>query len=158
MNKYVFDTNALIVIFTHFYRSRFPSFWEKFNHSVATQAILSVREVANEIKRYQRETRLREWVEENPHLFRQPTSAETSFVADIFKIQHFQGLITKKSRLQGTPVADPWVIAKAKIIGAYVVTQETYKKNGAKIPNICKHFSVPFLHLEDFMEKENWKF
>lgn len=158
MDKYVFDTNSLIVIFTHFYPSRFPSFWEKFNRSVTAGVIISVREVANEIKKYQGETPLRQWVKDNSRIFQQPMLAETSFVGDIFKIQHFQDLITKKSRLQGTPVADPWIIAKARIIGGYAVTEEKYKDNAAKIPNICKHFSVPFLHLEDFMEKENWEF
>jgi len=64
----------------------------------------------------------------------------------------------KKERLQGNPVADPFVIAKAKVLNGCVVTQEKYKENAAKIPNVCKHFEILCIDLEKFMENENWKF
>jgi len=35
---------------------------------------------------------------------------------------------------------------------------ESEPKNGAKIPNICRHFSIPCLSLEGFMEEEGWQF
>jgi hypothetical protein len=35
---------------------------------------------------------------------------------------------------------------------------ETLKLNAAKIPNICQHFNVKCLSLEQFMEKEGWTF
>ena len=38
----------------------------------------------------------------------------------------------------GTPVADPFIIAKAKANGLSVVTQEVYRENAHKIPNICR--------------------
>jgi len=73
-------------------------------------------------------------------------------------VQHFQAMIRKKERLKGKPVADPFVIAKAKISGVWVVTQEKLKENAAQIPNVCKHFEIPCINLEGFMEKENWTF
>ncbi len=158
MDKYVFDTNCFIVIFTHFYKSRFPSLWENFDDLIAVRRIVSVREVANEINQYYKETRLTKWVKGNPQVFEQPTAAETSFVNKIFEHPHFQNLISRKNILEGKPAADPFIIAKAKIIDAYVVTQEEYRKNAAKIPNVCKYFAVPFITLEAFMEKENWRF
>ncbi|MBZ0199623.1 MAG: DUF4411 family protein [Ignavibacteriaceae bacterium] len=39
-----------------------------------------------------------------------------------------------------------------------MITEEDYKKNGAKIPNICEHFDIPCLKLEGFLIQENWKF
>ncbi len=60
--------------------------------------------------------------------------------------------------MQGKPVADPFVIAKANAIGGCVVTQEKFRKNAAKIPNICKHFEIRFTNLEGFMEKVDWIF
>lgn len=42
--------------------------------------------------------------------------------------------------------ADPWIIAKAKAIGAAVVTHEARVSDGArkvKVPNICNQFDVP---------------
>ena len=79
-------------------------------------------------------------------------------VSDIFQITHFQTLIRKQARLQGKPVADPFVIAKAKVSGGYVVTTEKHKKNAAQLPNVCDHFGVEPMSLEDFMEKERWSF
>lgn len=35
---------------------------------------------------------------------------------------------------------------------------EQLKPNAAKIPNICQHFKVPCVDLEDFMEQEDWVF
>jgi hypothetical protein len=35
---------------------------------------------------------------------------------------------------------------------------EQFKKNAAKIPNICQHFGVPCLDLRGFMAKEGWVF
>ena len=60
--------------------------------------------------------------------------------------------------LRGGKNADPFVVAKGAIEKRAVVTIEKFKANAAKIPNICKHFNVPCLSLEEFMEKEGWSF
>ena len=111
---YVFDSNALIVLFNHFYRKLFPSLWEKFDLSVKEGNIVSVREVFNEIERYG--DRLSEWAKKNRNFFHQPSTEELVFVGGIFKVSHFQYLVGKKQRLGGKPVADPFVIAKAKAL------------------------------------------
>lgn len=74
------------------------------------------------------------------------------FVQEIFKVEHFQIIISRKNLLSGKPVADPFVIAKAKVIDGTVVTNESYKPHGAKIPNICEYFNVKCANLEKFME------
>jgi len=153
---YVFDSSPLIVLFRHYYPKRFPSLWDNFNTLVAEQRIVSVREVLNELKAH--EDRLSDWAKSHRNLFPQPAFDELEFVAEIFNIAHFQTLIRKKERLQGNPVADPFVIAKAKILQGCVVTQEKLKENAAKIPNVCEHFGIPYIDLEEFMERENWKF
>jgi hypothetical protein len=80
------------------------------------------------------------------------------FINQIFSVNHFQSLIEKKKILSGKPVADPFLVAKAKIEEATLVTQEMFKKDAAKIPNVCKHFDIPCTNLEGFMEKEGWQF
>jgi hypothetical protein len=35
---------------------------------------------------------------------------------------------------------------------------ELLKPHAAKIPNICQHFTVPCMTLEEFMEAEGWRF
>jgi len=155
--KYVFDSGPLIDLFRHYYPSRFPTLWEKFHALVLEDELTSVREVYNEID--SREDMLTSWAKkEKDELFSQPTDEEFQFVREIFQVRHFQAMIRKKERLQGKPVADPFVIARAKVLDCQVVTTEVFRDNSAKIPNVCKHFSVECINLEGFMEQEGWTF
>ena len=88
----------------------------------------------------------------------QPSVEEMQFVGQIFIVPHFRTLIRKRETLVGTPVADPFLIAKAKVDNRLLVTQETLKPNAAKIPNVCEHFGVAYTNLEGFMEREGWQF
>ena len=63
-----------------------------------------------------------------------------------------------KNLLSGKPVADPFIVASAKLNNAIVVTQEKLKENASAIPNLCKHFDIKCFDLEGFLNKENWKF
>lgn len=155
---YVFDTGPLIDLFNHYYPDRFPTLWENFESLVSNEKIVSVREVANEIESYHEEDRLVEWAKKNRKFFSQPTKDELLMVADIFRVTHYQAMIRKKERLKGKPVADPFVIAKAKACNGWVVTREKWKENSAQIPNVCEHFGIPWTNLEGFMQKEGWTF
>jgi len=93
-----------------------------------------------------------------PRFFQLPSPEEFAFVVEIFKVSHFQSLVRKKERLQGKPVADPFVIAKAKALKGCVITQESKKPNAVHIPNVCEYFSIDCLNLEGFMEREDWTF
>ena len=155
--KYVFDSDSLIDLFRHYYPERFPTLWEKFDILVSGEELISVREVFNEIG--SSEDSLGIWAKEQKNiLFLESTVEELRFVAEIFQVQHFQAMIRKQERLKGKPVADPFVIARAKITGACVVTQEKSTENAAKIPNVCDHFGIPCINLEGFMKKESWTF
>lgn len=155
---YVFDNSSLIVLFNHFYPDRFPSLWERFELLKEEQRIISVREVANELERYAGKNRLIGWIKNNRDFFHQPNHEEMKFISEIFSVNAFQTLVRKQERLYGHPVADPFVVAKAKLMEGCVVTQETRRKNQIRIPNVCDHFGVQCEDLESFMEKENWKF
>lgn len=154
---YVFDTNIFIVI-SHYFPDRFPSFWENINTSVASKEIISVREVRKELENRATKTHLIEWLNLNKHIFAIPSAEEMDFVQEIFTVRHFQQLVAKKNQLKGTPVADPFVIASAKIYNGCVVTEEANKKGAAKIPNVCDHFNVNWTNLEGFMEQMKWRF
>ena len=52
------------------------------------------------------------------------------------------------------PVADPFVIALAKVRDGCVVTEETMRPNAAKVPNVCEHFGIEYTNVEGFMNKE----
>jgi hypothetical protein len=85
-------------------------------------------------------------------------AAEGAFVARIYRVSHFQQNIELQKLLKGGKNADPFVIARAAVENRTVVTMEVFKPNGVKIPNICRHFGVKCLLLEDFMEEEGWTF
>jgi len=155
---YVFDTNSLIVLFTNFYRGRFPSLWGKFDKLISEDKVVSVREVYNEVTSFYAKTRLVQWVKDHRGLFAEPSIEELQFVNRIFAVKHFQLLIRKKKILNGKPVADPFVIARATVEDGVVVTQEQFKENAATIPNVCKHFGIKYTDLEGFMEREGWEF
>lgn len=156
MNKYVFDNGSFRDLVNHFYRKRFPTLWDKFDSLVRDERLFSVREVLKEIEK--RDNDLLDWAKSVPSLFRTPEEAELILVREIFKIPHFQTLISESQQLSGWPGADPFLIASAKINEAIVVTPEKEKPNAAKIPNVCKHFNVRCVGLEEFMEIEKWEF
>lgn len=163
---YVFDTSSLRSL-QHFYPRVFKSIWDGLDDLVARQQLLSTREVFNELERQAVSDEVLTWAKAHKALFTTPTGPELQFVAEIFRIKHFQGLIGAQQRLKGTPVADPFIIACAKVHQGTVVTEEGWqrggkplvlKPNAAKIPNVCAHFRLPCIDLEEFMHQQGWAF
>jgi len=155
---YVFDNNSLRVLCESYYPARFPSLWEKFNRLISEGRATSVREVLREIERWSPGRRLVQWAKDHKEFFPPPLPDELDFVSQIFAVEHFQGLIKKRKILEGLPVADPFVIARARITDGVVVTQEQLKENAPQIPNVCQHFGIKYVDLEGFMEGEGWEF
>jgi hypothetical protein len=155
--SYVFDNSPLSTLFRNYYRKSFPSLWERFDQLVAEGRLMSTREVKREIDNSSIES-LRQWAGENSDLFTVPTGAEGAAVARIYAVPHFQRNIERQKLLKGGNIADPFVIAKAIVDDSIVVTMELLKPHAAKIPNICQHFTVPCMTLEEFMEAEGWRF
>ncbi len=154
---YVFDTSPLSTLFRNYYRSRFPSLWTRFDALVEDGRMLSTREVRREIEDSAIEA-LRDWCKEHAEVFTTPTAEEGEFVKRIFAVGHFQQVIEQKKLYKGGNNADPFVVAKAAVTNGTVVTLESNLPNASRIPNICDHFDVQWLNLEDFMETEGWEF
>jgi hypothetical protein len=155
--RYVVDTSALSTLFRNYYRRRFPSLWRRFDDLVASEDIVSTREVFREIQDGAIES-LRNWAAANRTVFSVPNAEEGAFVARIYAVQHFQQNIERQKILKGGRNADPFVIAKAAAAECTVVTMEQLRPHAARIPNICEHFGIPCMTLEDFMEAEGWEF
>ena len=155
--SYVFDTSPLSALFKNYYRKPFRSLWERFDDLVHGGAIVSTREVLREIEDGPLENLL-SWAKDHPSIFAIPTAAEGAFIAKIYNVPHFQQNIEQRKLLKGGTHADAFVVAKAAVEGYSVVTVEKMKPQSVKIPNICAHFKVPCLSLEDFMDKEGWEF
>ena len=154
--NHVFDASSLSQL-NAYYPDIFKTFWTGFDAMAASGGVISTREVRAEVERSDKD-HTKAWVKANGGLFTTPTAPEMAFVAQIFAVRHFQALIGPKALLRGTPVADPFVIACAKVKGGVVVTQEKAKPNAARMPNVCAHFGVPCMDLEGFMRDQNWSF
>jgi hypothetical protein len=155
--SYVFDNSPISVLFRNFYRARFPTLWQRFDDLIANTRIVSTREVLREINDVPIQS-LRDWASQNRPVFATPKPAEGAFVGRIYAVAHFQQNIEQQKILRGGRNADPFVIAKADVEDRAVVTMEQFRPNGVKIPNICRHFGVRCLSLEEFMEEEGWTF
>lgn len=163
---YVFDTCSLSQL-KHFYPGVFSSLWEGLDQLFQQEEMISTREVWNELQQGTRERHPYTWFKEHRKMFKTPGNDELSFVAEILQIKHFQALISIQSQLKGTPVADPFVIASARIYGGTVVTEEgwdhttpslTPKAHAPKIPQICEYYSIRCINLELFMNEQRWNF
>jgi Domain of unknown function (DUF4411) len=155
---YVFDNSPLSALFRNYYRNRFPSLWKNFDGLVDKAGLVSTREVFREIMDGPI-TELCKWADNHQDdLFATPTAAEGAFVVKIYAVPHFQQNLEQQKLLKGGLNADPFVIARAAVEQRTVVTMEKLKPHAAKIPNICQHFGVACMTLEEFMEAENWQF
>lgn len=154
---YIVDTSSFSV-FRNYYPSAFPSFWEGVNALVEDGTIRSVREVFNELQNDNRVAFIQEWAKDHREIFLTPTQAEIDAVTGILAIIHFQAVIDAKALLKGTPVADPFIVASARVNDAVVITEESMRPNAAKIPNICEHFDVACHNLEWLIAQQRWQF
>ncbi len=155
---YVFDTNSLSRLFGCYPKVLFPSLWRRFESMLSSGRILSTREVLVELESGKRRTEnAYNWAKGNPDLFTPLIGDEGAVVAKIFQVAHFQQIMQRKQSVVSTS-ADPFIIARADFRAGTVVTEESKPPHGARIPNICEHFSIPCIKLDGFMQPENWTF
>jgi len=156
--RYIFDTNSLSNVLNHYYPNRFPTFWEKFNKMIDDKKVISVREARFELQTRFDDIIIDQFKEYNANFFEDPSVEELTFITEIYSIPHFQQNLDRKKLLQGGYFADPFIIAKAKIKAAIVVSEEEFRSNSARIPNICECFDIKCVKLEGFLIKEDWRF
>ena len=155
---YVFDTNSFSRLFSCYPNDRFPSLWTRFAAMFASGKIMSTREVMIELQAGKRRTeKAYNWAKDHRELFTALIGEEAAAVADIFQFEHFQQIMRRKQGVVSTS-ADPFVIARAKVLGGTVVTEESKPPHGARIPNICDFFDIPCVKLDGLMQQENWTF
>lgn len=154
---YVLDTSSFRVL-GHYFPDHFPTVWNRIDLLVSENKLISVREVFEELKNAGNRQFILDWAENNRGIFLRPTQQEALFISKIFSVQKFQELVTVKARGRATPVADPFIIACAKIKNGCVITEEAFKPNSGKIPNVCEHFGIDCTNIEGLMKKERWQF
>jgi|GEM_PF-175161 hypothetical protein len=149
--RYIFDTNALIFV------AKCDETWDLYQRSAFDGVVAAVRESFLEISRYLGESRLLQWANRYKEHFEYPTEAEQQVVRSIFQNRHFFHMVSMDKLMRGEPVADPFIVAKAKVEGGTVVTLEKRKPNSARIPNVCDYMGVPCISLQQFVTEQQWK-
>lgn len=154
---YILDTSSFRVL-GNYYPDIFPTFWTQLAQAVSDGEVGSVRETRKELELQDASEHVAVWVSNNPLVFPSPTEQEMQMVAEIFRVKHFQQLIGEKQRLRGQPVADPFLVARAHDLGGCVVTEEAYKPNAAKIPNVCQHFGIECIDMKGLLTRLGWRY
>lgn len=152
--KYLLDSNSYIQAKNFHYHMDFcPAFWSWLELQFMLGVVGSVEMIGQELRAGDDE--LAAWVNDRPHHFVPNDDAQTQEYAGQIIEKVMAGNYNHANRDLFLGKADPWLIAKAKTLGATVVTHEKLvidpKNKKVKIPNICKEFGVPCIDIYDLL-------
>lgn len=151
---YCIDTSALIDLWRrHYAPDVFKSVWEKIEHLIYNQELISPIEVLKELSK--RDDELLNWIKKKDirKMFKVLDNEQTEWVYEIMR--RFPPLV---DTLASTPIADPFVVALALSKGYSVITSETTKKGKVKIPDVCRAYNIKCLKLLEFFREKKWIF
>jgi hypothetical protein len=154
MKKYLLDTCVFRKLLDHFPKKgvRFETVWEQIDNGFETGELLSVDECYNELcLHYDEKNPNYAWIKLKKPYFLGPSNDESIIIKQLFTNPKMQESIHVKNILENRPSADVYIAAKAKQIGAIVVTVEKFKPNSAQLPNICESLGVATMSFDDFM-------
>ncbi|MEW4530817.1 DUF4411 family protein [Maioricimonas sp. JC845] len=150
---YSIDTSALLDAWVRWYPPAvFPSVWKFLEDSVANGTIVATEEVRHELQR--KEDDLHDWIRRHTSMIVPHDEAIQESVLEI--LAQFPKLVDERT---SKSMADPFVIAVARVRGYAVVTGE---KGGSphrpKIPNVCEHFGVRVMGIVELFRERGWAF
>ena len=154
MRKYLLDTCVFRKLLDHFPKKgvRFETVWEQIDNGFETGELVSVDECYNELcLHYDEKNPNYVWIKLKKPYFLGPNNDESIIIKQLFTNPKMQESIHIKNILENRPSADVYIAAKAKQIGAIVVTVEKFKPNSAQLPNICDSIGVSTISFDDFM-------
>jgi hypothetical protein len=159
---YLLDTNIFIEAKRRYYGMDIcPGFWDWLDHAHSRGIVASVTSVCDELREGNDE--LAKWAKDR-------TGAGWFLsIDDVATQQYFAEIVRYVQSLPYTQaaldeflrVADPWLIAKARVMDATVVTHETYDPNARRkipIPNICRNFGLSCLDTFDLLRADTVSF
>ncbi|CAN8140837.1 conserved hypothetical protein [uncultured Thiomicrorhabdus sp.] len=142
--RYLLDSNTYIQAKNQYYGMDIcPAYWEWLDQQFELGELGSIDMIGRELKDGNDE--LAEWAKERPGHFVANDDEATQQVFSEIVTSVMAGDYNAGNRDNFLAKADPWIIAKAKSIGATVVSHEALLTPGTKkvkIPNICQEFEV----------------
>ena len=158
--KYLLDSNTYIQAKNFYYGMDIcPAYWDWLDQQFQLGTVASVDMIAKELKDGNDE--LAQWVKDRPEHFINNDDDETQSVFTEIVQAVVAGDYNPANRDNFLAKADPWIIAKAKTIGATVVTNESLAVQNTKkvkVPNICHQFDVPCLNTFQFLRELEARF
>ncbi|WP_289301296.1 DUF4411 family protein [Sporofaciens musculi] len=156
MSIYVLDTCVIRELLFHF-RKDIPAFdrmWSRIDQMILSGEIVFVKESYSELEKQCTSEENLNWLKGKRIYFTPPTNEECKIVAEIYSKRNFQNNVARKNILNGQPVADAFLVARAKLLGGNttVVSRELLKPNAAKIPNICEELGVTYMDDKEFQK------
>ena len=153
--QYLLDANTYIQAKNLYYRMKtVPGFWDWLDNQMDSGAVGTVQPIVDELK--QGSDPLAEWIGERQSSAVPVDDVETQEVfSEIVNYIARQPSFAEPHVSDFLDGADPWLIAKAKVEGATVVTHEipvVAASKRVKIPNICKAFEVAYGNPYDLMD------
>ncbi|WP_193164100.1 DUF4411 family protein [Microbulbifer hainanensis] len=158
--NYLLDANTYIEAKNRYYGMDIcPAYWEWLDKKFDEGFVASIEFVGRELKAGNDE--LVDWVKHRPqHFIKYDDSATQEAFVEIANYV-VSGDYNSGNRDNFLAGADPWIIAKAKTLGASVVTHEAVLSPATKkvkVPNICKYFDVSCVDTFSFMRQLQAKF
>ena len=152
---YILDTNILRTLLNYFPKKgkRYEEVWDKIDKKIKAEEYISVDECYNELaKQFSDRTEQYRWFKDHKEMFKNPSDKESIIMSNLLKNPKMRETIHQRNILENRPSADVYIVAKAKALGATVVTSEKFKPNSAQLPNLCNELQVPYISYDDFME------
>lgn len=144
---YLLDSNIFIEAKNRYYGFDFcPAFWDFLDAEINKTTILTIKEVYTELSNG--DDNLAQWIKDRKGSTFFTAVDDINTQKEFSKIaQYVSDNFSQEEANKFLSVADPWLIAKAKVLGATIVTHEVLAPTNTKkvkIPNICAYFGVSY--------------
>ena len=165
--KYLIDANSLIRPARAYYPFDFaPSFWQQLRPKISLDKIAVLDKVRDEVLKGTDE--LSAWISDLPNecilstqdmQILQKYRDVLSFIQQSDK--YSEAALRRWSQLD---IADPWLIAAAKVYDYTLLSfeqstgtiPEGSRSKNPKLPDVARHFQVPYTSLFDMMRNESF--
>lgn len=142
--RYLLDANTYIQAKNQYYGMDIcPAYWSWLDEQFKQGLVCSVDMISRELKDGNDDLAI--WVcDHSSHFIENDDESTQQAFTDIVQFV-MDGNYNAGNRDNFLAKADPWIIAKAKTIGATVVTHECFvvqNTKKVKVPNICQEFDV----------------
>lgn len=181
-HPYIIDTSAVIALYRERYpRKVFSSLWANIDGLVQSRKLLTVNQVVSELELSRDGDGLESVVaRDNLEMFNWVAHVVSKIVeidgklADDVEAFGMELTTIHRDWIEKHEVADPFVIAAAKLFGGTVISDERGRHSRqvlerhkeadgvypreTKIPSICEIYDVPHVDLVEFFEAEGWRY